>query len=134
MKLLFYFLLTSFSFISAAPDVTTQNVLYHSNKRTDTSIGLVTMDLNRILIKGKTKLEWQDGHSTVKYAFNIKSATGSLALDNSGEITYQVSSEKVNGRFIVKKNNSVIKINAILVAEGKPMIVDFEVGSYTVID
>jgi len=40
----------------------------------------------------------------------------------------------VNGRFIVKKTNSVIKINAILVAEGKPMIVDFEVGSYTVID
>ena len=115
-------------------DVTTQNVLYHSNKRTEKSSGLVTMDLNRLLIKGKTWLEWQDGHSVVKYAFNVKNTTGALSLDKSGEITYQVTSEKVNGRFTVKKANTVIKVTAMLVAEGKPMIIDFEIASYNVID
>ena len=44
--------------------------------RTDTSIGLVAMDLNRKLIKGKTKLEWQDGHSAFKYTFDIKHIHG----------------------------------------------------------
>ena len=134
MKLLISLFFYSLSLTIAGPDVTTQNVLYHSNKRTEKSTGLVTMDLNRILIKDKTRLEWQDGHSAVKYAFDIKSVAGSLSLDKSGEITYQVSSEKVNGRFAVKKTNAIIKITAMLVEEGKPMMIEFEVGSYTVID
>lgn len=116
------------------PDVTNQNVLYHSNKQTEKSTGLVTTDMNRVLIKGKTKLEWQDGRGVVKYAFDIKSVTGSLSLNSSGEITYQVASEKVNGRFIVKKTGAAIRINAILVADGKPMLIEFEIISYTVID
>ena len=135
MKLLYLlsFIVTGFV-LCGGPDVTTQNILYHSPSRTDKGSGVITRDLNRILIKGKTKLEWQDGHSAVKYAFEIKSVNGSLSLDKSGEITYQVTSEKASGRFIVKKTGAVIKITAMLAAEGKPLTVDFEITSYTLLD
>ena len=135
MKLLYLlsFIVTGFV-LYGGPDVTTQNVLYHSNKRTEKSSGVMTQDQNRILIKGKTKLEWQDGRGTVKYAFNVEHVTGSLSLNKSGEITYQVSSEKVSGRFVVKKTNSQVIISAMLVEDRKPLIVEFEISNFSLQD
>lgn len=117
-----------------AQDAPSSKVLYHSNKLIEGSTRLARLDLNRILIDKNTTISWLDGHGVAKQVFAINSISGSLQLDRSGEVTYQVSSEKGSGRFIVKKTNALIRITAILVIAGKPTSNEFEVVSYNVID
>ena len=132
MKLLHLLVISLINFTTGV-DVTTQNVIYHSAKRSEMTSGVMSTDLNRILIKGKSTLEWQDGHGKIIKTFDIKSVTGALALEESGEITYQVSGEKISGRFIVKKTDKIIRIKALLVADTKPSIVEFEITAFNIL-
>ncbi len=133
MQKIFLFVILVSS-IGYAQDITTLKVQFNSKKYTDLSTRLPQVDLNRIVIDKKAKLTWQDGHGVAKYILDIKDVTGTMNVNGSGQITYQLSSDKASGRAIVKKTGSTVHISLLLVEDGAPRTIEFDQIDYTTID
>lgn len=137
---LFSYLILPFLFFNSAgsasltgPDITTQTTSWTAAKVTQITTGMVFTEPQKMIVYKKERIEWLDAKGTKRYNLSIQSSKGSLQVDEQGEITYQVTGEKIRGNITIKKTQTQTTIKVVLVEDNKPSIYELVVSDYTIL-